>query len=78
MARFIVWLVRFYQRRLNPEGSLFRFFFLSERACRFQPTCSSYLIEAVEKYGVWGGLARGLRRLLKCHPLNAGGCDPVG
>ncbi len=44
--------------------------------CRFQPTCSQYFIASVRKHGaVWGTL-RGLRRIGRCHPWNAGGYDP--
>ena len=46
-------------------------------ACRFYPTCSEYMLQAVEKYGAARGIWRGLKRLAKCHPLHAGGIDPV-
>jgi putative membrane protein insertion efficiency factor len=46
-------------------------------ACRFHPTCSDYMREAVERYGAWRGLLLGVKRLLKCHPLHPGGFDPV-
>jgi putative membrane protein insertion efficiency factor len=46
-------------------------------ACRFEPSCSSFAIEAVSKHGVlWGGWLA-MRRVLRCHPLNPGGLDPV-
>lgn len=45
--------------------------------CRFQPTCSQYMIEAVERYGVLKGGWMGLKRLARCHPLSASGDDPV-
>ncbi|TWT78091.1 putative membrane protein insertion efficiency factor [Posidoniimonas polymericola] len=44
--------------------------------CRFTPTCSSYFIQAVEKYGALRGSYRGLRRVARCHPWNPGGHDP--
>lgn len=47
------------------------------RACRFEPTCSRYMIEAVSKYGAVRGVLMGLRRLLRCHPFSPGGYDPV-
>lgn len=46
-------------------------------ACRFVPTCSEYAAESVERYGVRAGLWRALLRLLRCHPLHAGGVDLV-
>ena len=45
--------------------------------CRFTPTCSQYAKQAVSKYGVCKGLFLTIKRLLKCHPLHAGGYDPV-
>ncbi len=45
--------------------------------CRFTPTCSQYAKEAVAKHGALKGCYLAARRLLKCHPLHAGGYDPV-
>ena len=45
--------------------------------CRFYPSCSSYSIEALQRYGVFVGLYLTLKRLLKCHPFHEGGIDPV-
>jgi putative membrane protein insertion efficiency factor len=46
-------------------------------ACRFEPTCSEYARQAVEKYGVLKGLWLGLKRILRCQPFCKGGYDPV-
>jgi uncharacterized protein len=46
-------------------------------ACRFYPTCSEYMMQAVEKHGAWRGVWMGTKRLAKCHPFHAGGVDPV-
>ena len=60
--------VRSYQRWLSP---------LLGSNCRFTPTCSSYAIEAINNFGVLKGSWLASKRILKCHPLNAGGLDPV-
>jgi putative membrane protein insertion efficiency factor len=57
-----------YKRWISP---------LLPSACRFHPTCSEYMMEAIEKYGVLRGTGKGLRRLLRCHPFHEGGLDPV-
>lgn len=46
-------------------------------SCRFHPSCSCYLKEAVERHGAGRGLWLGAKRLLRCHPMNPGGYDPV-
>jgi putative membrane protein insertion efficiency factor len=63
-----LFLLRFYKRFISP---------LLPPMCRFEPTCSVYTMQAVEKYGVLRGVWLGARRLLRCHPFNPGGWDPV-
>lgn len=60
--------VRFYRYAISP---------MLGPHCRFQPTCSAYAIEAVERHGVLRGGALALRRIARCHPLTSGGHDPV-
>jgi putative membrane protein insertion efficiency factor len=60
--------IRRYQRWLSP---------LLGTCCRFEPSCSEYMREAIEHYGVWRGVRLGLRRLWRCRPGFAGGYDPV-
>jgi len=61
-------LLRLYKRWVSP---------LLPSACRFSPTCSEYMMEAIERHGVARGLGLGTRRLLRCHPFCEGGFDPV-
>lgn len=46
-------------------------------SCRFYPTCSQYFIEALQKYGFIKGSYLGIKRILRCHPYNKGGYDPL-
>jgi putative membrane protein insertion efficiency factor len=68
MRKAVIATLRFYKRVVSP---------LLPSACRFHPTCSEYMLEAVDKYGVRRGLWMGVRRLLRCHPFREGGFDPV-
>ncbi len=45
--------------------------------CRFQPTCSQYMLDAVAKHGPWRGGWRGLKRIARCHPWGGCGHDPA-
>lgn len=68
LARLAVLMVRGYQVTLSP---------LLPSACRYQPTCSAYMIDALERYGALRGAWLGARRILRCHPFARGGYDPV-
>lgn len=68
MKAVILFLIRLYKKTLSRA---------LPPSCRFYPSCSQYAYEAIEKYGVLKGGWLGLRRLLRCHPLNPGGFDPV-
>ena len=46
-------------------------------SCRFTPSCSEYMSDAIARYGVAQGGWRGIKRLMRCHPFSAGGYDPV-
>ena len=61
-------LLRVYKLVISP---------LLPSACRFHPTCSEYMKDAIEKHGVLKGIGMGLRRLSRCHPFHQGGFDPV-
>jgi len=68
VSRLLLCLIRGYQLSLSP--------WLGGH-CRFYPSCSCYAHDAIERHGAWRGAWLGLRRLLRCHPLHAGGYDPV-
>jgi putative membrane protein insertion efficiency factor len=61
-------LIRGYQLIISP---------LLGNNCRFYPSCSSYTLEAIERFGVLRGGWLGLKRIGRCHPWNPGGIDPV-
>lgn len=50
---------------------------LTPPVCRFTPTCSEYMKQAIQKYGIFKGIWLGLKRVVKCHPFNEGGYDPL-
>jgi hypothetical protein len=77
MKRIILGFIRLYQHTSFFHAAVFRVLFMSDAGCRFQPTCSNYMYQAVEKYGSMKGILLGLKRILRCHPWNKGGYDPV-
>jgi len=67
IGRFMVVLIRLYQKisRYTPA------------TCRFEPTCSEYAAQAIERYGAVKGGVLAVKRIVRCHPWNRGGFDPV-
>lgn len=68
MKKVFIALVKGYQLLISP--------FLGNN-CRFYPSCSQYMIQAIEEHGIFKGVYLGLKRLSKCHPWHEGGMDPV-
>ncbi len=68
MRAFILFFIKIYQVVISP---------LIPARCRFYPTCSEYIFEAIKKYGVIKGVFLGTIRLGKCHPFHPGGYDPI-
>ena len=68
LAAPLIWGVRAYQVALSPVFG---------DCCRFSPSCSNYMIEALRTHGVLKGLALGTWRILRCHPFGKKGYDPV-
>jgi len=60
--------IRFYQKAISP---------MLGPSCRFQPTCSHYMIGAIQEWGVFKGIWLGLKRIFRCHPWGGQGHDPV-
>ncbi len=68
LKRVFIALVKTYQFVISP---------LLGNNCRFYPSCSHYMIEAIERFGIFKGVYLGTKRLAKCHPWHEGGMDPV-
>lgn len=64
----ILFLIRFYQVAISP---------FTPATCRYQPTCSSYSIEALKKHGIIYGSWLAIKRISSCHPWGGSGFDPV-
>jgi putative membrane protein insertion efficiency factor len=67
-AKVLIAIIRGYRTFISP---------MFPPSCRFTPTCSEYFIQALEKYGIFRGSWLGMRRILRCHPFNPGGYDPL-
>jgi hypothetical protein len=68
MKAIALGLIRFYKRFISP---------LLPPSCIYEPTCSMYAYQAIEKYGLARGSWMGFKRILRCHPFAHGGYDPV-
>ncbi len=68
MQRILILALKAYKLAISP---------LLPSACRYYPTCSEYMMDAVSKHGVARGFWMGLKRLGRCHPFHEGGYDPV-
>lgn len=68
MKAMLIGMVRLYKTYVSP--------FLPS-ACRFQPTCSEYAVQALEKHGGIRGMGMAIYRVLRCQPFSKGGYDPV-
>lgn len=68
MNAVVLAVIKFYQRFISP---------LVGSSCRYYPSCSNYMYEAVARYGVAKGGWMGVRRIARCHPWHPGGYDPV-
>lgn len=71
MKKIFIYLLKEYKKIISPILSRFGI------KCKFYPSCSSYMMQAIEKYGTVKGIYLGIKRLLKCHPFSKGGYDPL-
>lgn len=68
MRKLLIFLVKIYQRVISPA---------LPKSCRYYPTCSTYMIDSLQKFGLIKGLVMGISRILRCNPFIRGGVDPV-
>ncbi|MDZ7897567.1 MAG: membrane protein insertion efficiency factor YidD [Arcicella sp.] len=68
MSKFLITFVKFYQAIVSPYFP---------NSCRYTPTCSQYMIEAIQVWGFWKGFRLGMKRFSTCHPWGGHGFDPV-
>jgi hypothetical protein len=74
MKKIALKIIRLYQKTLSPDHGIFKFRY-PIGYCKFNPTCSEYTYEAIDKYGLIKGTALGIKRIIKCNPLSKGGDD---
>jgi putative membrane protein insertion efficiency factor len=68
LRQIVQFPIRFYQWTISP---------LLGPSCRFTPTCSTYMIQAIDEWGIFKGMWLGLKRIARCHPWGGYGYDPV-
>lgn len=68
MKNLLICIIKMYRKYISS---------LKRPSCRFYPTCSQYAIEAIERYGALKGTLISIKRILRCHPFNKGGYDPL-
>ncbi|WP_082680516.1 membrane protein insertion efficiency factor YidD [Oceanivirga salmonicida] len=68
MKRILIKIIKIYQKISNK--------YLRKR-CKYYPTCSEYMKQAIEKYGIFKGIYLGTKRILRCNPFTYGGYDPL-
>ncbi len=71
MKKIIIYIIKGYQKHISSWLEM------KGIRCKYYPTCSEYTIQAIEKYGVIVGGAKGMFRILRCNPFSKGGYDPL-
>lgn len=73
LKKAFLFLIKIYQFIFSPDQGIF----FRRNVCRFYPTCSQYAYEAIDIHGALKGSFLAIKRILRCHPFNQGGYDPV-
>jgi len=68
LKKILLFLINIYRKYISPY---------TPDTCIYSPTCSSYMFQAVDKYGPFKGTFKGIKRILRCHPFHEGGYDPL-
>lgn len=71
MKKILIYLINKYQKIISPIIKNMGF------NCKFYPSCSEYTKQAIEKYGSFRGVIKGIKRILRCNPFSKGGYDPL-
>ena len=71
MKKIMIFLLKVYKKTIYQMISACGIY------CKYYPTCSEYMVQAIEKYGVIKGFLLGIKRILKCNPFSKGGYDPL-
>jgi putative membrane protein insertion efficiency factor len=71
MKKILLFLLKLYKKYISP---MFKAVGIE---CKYYPSCSEYMRQAIEKYGAIKGTAKGLKRLIRCNPFSKGGYDPL-
>lgn len=77
MKKFVQLLITVYQRTFSPDHGPAKHVVAAHLGCRFYPSCSQYTKEAVLAHGALKGVAKGIKRIIRCNPFCEGGYDPV-
>jgi putative membrane protein insertion efficiency factor len=77
LQKTVLKLIGLYQKSLLIDNPIRKMFLPGDSVCRFQPTCSNYMYESVQKHGTIKGVMYGLYRIVRCNPWSKGGFDPI-